>query len=641
MRGLRPFLRGTLSVCLCTLLLFGCGGPKSQESLSDGQQTEAGGDDAVPEDPADIPELLPEREASADPSEAPLKESVSEETQTSLPLKELFADQFRMGVAVQAIDHWGDPTAEIGNPEKEALIRQEFNSLTFGNEWKPAYNFDPSKPGLYRTNPAAEELLAWAKESGIPVRGHTLVWHSQCNPAIFARDYIALTNGSRTNDWNAVLDPDCLVDAATLTERLRTYIRSVMEYVYSAGFADTVYAFDVVNEATDEKTPDGLRQSYYYRIIGPEYLYYCFLFAREAELDYAREYASLYGLDAEKDDLSPILPKLFYNDYNEWIPQRVETITRFLTGDPYNAGGKLIRSDAIREGGDGTIAGDGLIDGIGMQGHLDDTQDIDAYLRALRAYDTIVDEVQVTELDVRGSGSGDQAELNQAEFCSEFFLGLLKERMSGVNLTSVTWWGLTDDASWRKGANPLLYRGDLTEKPAYRAIGMAALGQEFKASDLPTLRDATSLFCDFEPRTEDGKLINQMPADLGITSRGTGHQSALTFSKDENHTENAPIGRSLKVAREEKDATVQLDISRFIGNTILMSVYAKTADSAITLGVTGDSDLELVTVPAEDGWVQVSAICRLDEGLSAVTLYLETDGSSDLYLDDIAVCVAP
>ena len=48
-----------------------------------------------------------------------------------------------------------------------------------------------------------------------------------------------------------------------------------------------------------------------------------------------------------------------------------------------------------------------------------------------------------------------------------------------------------------------------------------------------------------------------------------------------------------------------------------------------------------VTVPAEDGWVQVSAICRLDEGLSSAALYLETDGSADLYLDDIAVGVAP
>ena len=34
-------------------------------------------------------------------------------------LDDLYKDYFRIGVAVQAIDHWNDPTAEIGNPDKE------------------------------------------------------------------------------------------------------------------------------------------------------------------------------------------------------------------------------------------------------------------------------------------------------------------------------------------------------------------------------------------------------------------------------------------------------------------------------------------------------------------------------------------
>ena len=64
-------------------------------------------------------------------------------------LKELYEDDFRIGVAVQAIDHWNDPTAEIGNEAKEQLIRESFNSMTFGNEFKPAYNFDLSS-GTFR-----------------------------------------------------------------------------------------------------------------------------------------------------------------------------------------------------------------------------------------------------------------------------------------------------------------------------------------------------------------------------------------------------------------------------------------------------------------------------------------------------------
>ncbi|MCR5179160.1 MAG: endo-1,4-beta-xylanase [Lachnospiraceae bacterium] len=591
-----------------------------------GEKAEAAGDTG-------IPEIMPAEKAEASGDG---KTDVSGAHET-LPLKELFADDFKMGVAVQAIDHWNDPTAEIGNPDKEELIKREFNSMTFGNEWKPAYNFDSTSPTLYKTDPAAEELLTWAKKNGIPVRGHTLVWHSQCNPNIFAKDFKAVSNGSPTTDWNAKLDPDCLVDSSTLVKRLRTYIRGVMEYTYSAGFADTVYAFDVINEASEEKNADGLRESYYYQIIGPDFLYYCFLFAREAELDYAKEYAALYGLDAETDDLSSIMPKLFYNDYNEWFPARSAAIRRFISEDVYNEDQKLIKSDAIAKDGDGTIAGDGLIDGIGMQGHLDDTQNIDQYIRALHAYSEIVDEVHITELDVGETASGDFAEQKQAAFVNEFFRRLLKAKEEGAKLTSVTWWGLTDDASWRRGANPLLYHGDLSEKPAYEALQLAARGEEYDASNPPSLRDSSDMIFDFEPKMVDGTLTNHKPEDLGFYSRGSGHQSALRFVNDDNHTEGAPIGRCLKVTREESDATVRLDISRFIGETINISIWVKTADSAVTLGVSGDSDTVLSTTAQTGDWVEIKGACRLNEGLQSASLFIETDGNSDILVDDVYV----
>ena len=144
-------------------------------------------------------------------------------------LASLYEDDFRIGVAVQAIDHWNDPTAEIGNPDKEELIRRSFNSMTFGNELKPAYNFDPNSQTLFRVDRAAQELLDWAKENGMPVRGHVMVWHSQVEPAIFAKNFKALSGGSVTHDYNAQLDEDCLVDRETLIGRLKTYIYSVIE----------------------------------------------------------------------------------------------------------------------------------------------------------------------------------------------------------------------------------------------------------------------------------------------------------------------------------------------------------------------------------------------------------------------------
>ena len=631
-RLLLPFL------CL-TLLLSGCQTDGSAQKSGAEAEQPIKGEQTTPVS-TEIPEILPTADNSqpeAGGAQISAADTGGSQAKEDLPMKDLFADQFRIGVAVQAIDRWNDPTAEIGNPDKEALILKEFNSMTFENEWKPAYNFDATSPTLYKTDPAAEELLTWAKMNGMPVRGHTLVWHSQCNPAIFAKDFKATSDGKATTDWTAVLDEDCLVDAATLIDRLRTYIRGVIEYTYANGFADTVYAFDVINEATEEKEPDGLRRSYYYKIIGPEFLYYCFLFAREAELDYASQYASLYGLNAGTDDLSPILPKLFYNDYNEWFPKRVEIITRFLTEDAFNPGQSMIKSAAIAADGDGTIAGDRLIDGIGMQGHLDDTQNIDQYIAALRAYDAIVDEVQITELDVGETATGELAEKKQAAFCNAFFTQLLKERAGGVHLTAVTWWGLTDGSSWRKGANPLLFHDDLSPKPSYDAIQMAVYGEVYDMKNAPVKRDASPLFRDFEPRTENGKLVLEKPEDLGFTSRGSGHQSSLTFVNSENHTQDAPIGRCLKVSRAEQDASVRMDISRFIGETIKISLYAKTADARITLGVTGGEDVILDEKDAGDDWVCLEASCRLNEALSSASLWLETDGNADLYLDDISV----
>ena len=70
---------------------------------------------------------------------------------------------------------------------------------------------------------------------------------------------------------------------------------------------------------------------------------------------------------------------LFYNDYNEWVVSRSDAIVHFLTEEPWNENHEKVTSPVIHPDGDGTIYGDGLIDGIGMQGHLDDTQNIEQF----------------------------------------------------------------------------------------------------------------------------------------------------------------------------------------------------------------------------------------------------------------------
>ena len=502
---------------------------------------------------------------------------------------------------------------------------------------KPAYNFDASSENLFKVDFAAEEMLEWAKENNMKVRGHVLVWHSQVDPSIFAIDYQAYADGKLTKSDTAKLDEECLVDREELLARLKRYIYGVLEYTYKNGYADVIYAWDVVNEAADENQYDGLRRSYWYQIIGPDYLYYAFLYAREAETLYAKQYASLYGLDADTDDLSSIQPKLFYNDYNEWFGSRSDAIIHFLTEEPWNENHEKVKSSVINPDGDGTIYGDGLLDGIGMQGHLDDTQNIEQYMIALEKYNAAVPELHITELDIGRTGTDANANYYQAKFYYEFFSRLIEEVKKGVNLTSVTLWGLTDDASWRRDSNPLLFNADLSKKPAFEAMVMAAKGEEFSMTPEKIAVEAKDMLVTFEPFKEDGKTKTVTPQDIGAVSRGSGHQSVITVVNEENHTEDAAIGFSLRVRRNENDASMKMDVSSYIGKTIKITAFVKTQDKKIRMGLDGAESKLLVEEKSLGDWTELSTVCEISEELNSAYLFFETDGNADFYLDDISI----
>lgn len=556
-------------------------------------------------------------------------------------LNELFKDYFHIGVACEAISHWNQSNKEIGNPDKEALIKNLFWSITCGNEMKPAYNFSPTSENLFKIDRAATEMMQWAKDNGIKMRGHTLVWHSQVNPQIFAKDFKATKNGGiPTTSENDVLDEECLVDRDTLLQRLKTYIYSMIEYTYANGFADVIFAWDVVNEAADESKPDGLRRSYWYNIIGDDFLYYCFLYAREAETIYAKQYAELYGLNPETDDLSTILPKLFYNDYNEWFSGRSNQIVDFLTVRKYNEGHTKVQSDVIKPDGDGSIKGDGLIDGIGMQGHLSDNQSLDTYRKAIEKYSEAVDEVHITELDIGCSQSGKNKWYAQAKFYYEFFKMLIDTKKNGSKLTSVTIWGLTDDASWRADSKPLIFAGDLSAKPAYTAMVMAAKGEEFTLTPQETTGELKDLFIDFEPYMENGERMTVDPREEGILSRGSGHQSSIILKMKTNHTPtDEPLAFSLRCMREEIDASCKLTLSQYAGKNITFKAYMMTADETITVGIEdGEQTLPMVKKKSKnDDWVEVSFNYTIPADKKGTAVYFESDGNSDIYIDDISV----
>ena len=552
-------------------------------------------------------------------------------------LAEVYKDYFKVGAACEAISHWNQSNKEIGNPYKEAVLSRIFNSITSGNELKPAYNFSKTSDTLFKINRAGNEMLTWAKDNGVAMRFHVLLWHSQVNPNFFAKDFNATSKGVPTTSDTAELDEECLVDRETLINRMRSYIYGAIEYVYANGFAETIYAIDVVNEAVDESKDDGLRRSYWYRIIGPEFLYYAFLFAREAEVKYSKEYAADYGLDPA-GDLSPILPKLYYNDYNEWYPARVNVITDFVTNRPWNEGQKMITSSVIKAGGNGTLAGDGLIDGIGMQGHLSDNNNVAQYINAMRQYDSIVDEVQVTELDVKCTHRGENQWYYQAQFYYDLFKAMVEAKKDGVNLTSVTIWGLTDDASWITDGYPLLFTYNLTAKPAYYGVLMAGKGEEFNMSIAEAITELKDINVDFEPYVDDMGVKTTYTADsAGFYKRGTGHMPSIRLMALVNHTPDVKVGYSLFCERAEQDATCMLDISKFSGKNITFTSYVKTEDTEITIGLSTGEDKVLKTVKSTGDWTPLSINFDVPEKLSSAYIYFETNGNADMYIDDVSV----
>lgn len=159
-------------------------------------------------------------------------EEISEIEDTSL--KDLYEDAFYMGVAA--------PDYVIRTEPYKSLVREQFNSMTMENEMKPDYIMDKAasiaqidtyKEHVAVNFNACKNGLDFAKENGISVRGHVLVWHSQTPDWFFYENYD--TNGQ-------------LAGRDLMLKRMENYIKDVIAYT-ETNYPGVIYAWDVVNEA--------------------------------------------------------------------------------------------------------------------------------------------------------------------------------------------------------------------------------------------------------------------------------------------------------------------------------------------------------------------------------------------------------
>ena len=338
-------------------------------------------------------------------------------------LKDVYKKYFKVGTATTV--------AEISPKTTQKLILKHFNSLTPGNELKPESILDKAgtlaaaeETGDY-TNPlvkigAASPILDFCAENDIPVRGHTLVWHSQTPTWFFKEKFDA------DGDW---------VDKETMLKRMENYIKNVFDAVKKAYPTINFYAWDVVNEAwLDNGVPrtGGSHEQ------NANYSPWVKIFGDNSFIKYAFQFARKYGIEG---------CKYYYNDYNEYMPQKTQAMI-----------------DMVKELNEGET----LIDGIGLQSHLDVSfPGLSAYEKAVKLFSETGVDLQITELDVTTNDHSEAGFEKQAQYYSDIMDIIMKYSKS---FSAVVFWGTTDDQSWRASRYPLLFNEDYTAKPCFYSI---------------------------------------------------------------------------------------------------------------------------------------------------------------------------
>ncbi|MFJ7219917.1 PHB depolymerase family esterase [Amycolatopsis sp. NPDC098790] len=180
-----------------------------------------------------------------------------------------------------------------------------------------------------------------------------------------------------------------------------------------------IYAWDVVNEAFADGSSGARRDSNLQRT-GNDWIEAAFRAARAADAS----------------------AKLCYNDYNtdDWSQAKTQAVYRMV--QDFKARGVPI-------------------DCVGFQSHFNPNSPVPSnYRTTLQNFADLGVDVQITELDIEGSGT---AQANNYRTVTQACLAVAR-------CTGITVWGIRDTDSWRASATPLLFDGNGQKKAAYTAV---------------------------------------------------------------------------------------------------------------------------------------------------------------------------
>lgn len=336
-------------------------------------------------------------------------------------LYKAYEDFFKIGTCM--------PSRSFNNSAIRKIIKENFNSVTAENEAKPERILDQTNSkkltkdeelneiiDVSITTKPFEQVYDWCEAHHIGVRHHTFVWFDQTPGWFFRKGYT---------------DNGAYVSREVMLKRMENFIKKSLEIVNNR-WPGLVYAIDVANEAIRDgklRTTDnnGQNPNNWYKTVGDDFVYYAFKFSRA------------YAAEGQK---------LFYNDYQY----------DYNTNSCKYAVNTLLKQ-AIEEE---------LIDGVGIQGHTDGDQTMDAFITNAKMIKKAGLECQITELDITINGTSTSEYNKQKKAYNTLLTKVLKNNISGdTNITAVVVWGVTDDTSWKGSQYPLLFTKNYGKKPAY------------------------------------------------------------------------------------------------------------------------------------------------------------------------------
>jgi endo-1,4-beta-xylanase len=371
-------------------------------------------------------------------------------TASQKTLKEAYAGKFLIGAA--------NDLTQISEAEA-ANIKMQYDIITPENCMKP----QPIHPSEDKYNfVTADAMVEWCQKNGLKVWGQTLAWHSQ-SPQWFFQEKNPATGEAANPATQPVTPPATAVDPNSprpntagfggrgntgpqasrevILERLKNHIMTVV-----GRYKGRILGWDVFNESIadgGDGMTENLRTFSWYKAVGPDVITMAFKWAHEADPD----------------------AQLYYNDYN--IEQGA------VENKGKHASSMLLLKRLIAEGAP--------INGVGIQGHWHLDTNLDDVEKAIENYASLGLKVSITELDVTATGGNSGAfgvsqgnrtipaenYQKQAEVYKKLFEIFM--RHSDV-IDRVTFWGLSDTRSWRRGQDALLFDGQLNPKPAFKAV---------------------------------------------------------------------------------------------------------------------------------------------------------------------------